>query len=128
MMGVLGPHGGQQRGKGPEDDVQRAVGAEEIGHQAPHEQARGGGGEEEGQYAQSLRKPALDRAVGDAEDRSEVGQHRVQRGNDAGSGQLVGGKAGIGHEKRPPDVDSEVLVRIRTAKTRVRPGDLHFFV
>ena len=48
MMGVLGPHGGQQRGKGPEDDVQRAVGAEEIGHQAPHEQARGGGGNKKG--------------------------------------------------------------------------------
>ena len=89
-MAPGGQQGGQQGGGGADHDVQHAVGAEQVGDQAAHAQTPGRLRQEEGQDAQRLGKTALDRTVGDAENRAEIAENGVGGGGQRREGQLLG--------------------------------------
>ena len=76
--------GGQQCGKRAADDIRRAVRTQQICDQAPNKKPPLGFREEEGEHAQRFGYPALNRAVGDAEERGGEGQHCIQSADHGG--------------------------------------------
>ena len=119
-----GPQGRQQGGRCAEDPVRHNGRAQEVRQKAAHCQAGNGAGEQEGQHRQRLGHPELDpHILGDGQ---QQGQGGIDAGDDAAQGQLVGGKTGFGHEKRPPLDGMEACTCRKSYGIRSR--SLHFFV
>ena len=95
LRGLLGQQGGHQGAGRAQDHVQRAVGAEQVCHQAPHENPRPGAGEQEGQHGEGLGQAHLD--AGKGGDGQDQGENRVHRRDDGGQRQVSGGK--FAHKK-----------------------------
>ena len=90
MVGLLGEDGRDEGGQRADDDVDGAVGAEQVGHQAAHKNTRPGAGEKEGEHRQGLGEAELDGAVGQVHGRGHQGQGGVGRGDDPVEGQQLG--------------------------------------
>ena len=76
----LGQQAGQKGGGGAAHDVQR-IGGKQVGHDAPHEQARGSCREEKGQNGEGLGHADLDAGEGgNGQDQGQGGVHRRQEG------------------------------------------------
>ena len=85
------PHGGEQRGERADDQIEQAVGTEQVGDQAAH----GKTGDRRlavaaGQHAQSLAQAELDCGKGETEEIGDPRERRVGGGNDGGAGEIAG--------------------------------------